>query len=77
LIGFGASVVDTCGKVCIQNAYATGPTGPISACVELNNILLIIIETLREKKLPTWLEALAFIFGIMGGLFFVIPSQIY
>jgi hypothetical protein len=43
----------------------------------LNNVLLIIIESIREKKLPTWLEIVAFILGISGGLFFVIPAEIY
>ena len=28
-------------------------------------------------KLPTWLEILAFVLGIAGGLFFVIPAEIY
>lgn len=77
LIGIAGSVFDTAGKAFIQNAYANGPMGPIAACVELNNILLVIICAGIERKVPSWLEIVAFILGITGGLFFVIPAQIY
>ena len=75
LIGFFGSIFDSCGKACIQIAYANGPAGPITSFVELNNVALVILEGFRYRKVPNYLEFLGFIFAIIGTLVLCIPYQ--
>ena len=74
IIGFFGSIFDSCGKACIQKAYSSGPAGPVSAFVELNNVVLIIFEAIRYMKMPNYLEFLGFIFAIVGALVLCIPE---
>ena len=76
-VGIIASILDTVGKVFIQRAFANGPCGPVAACVELNNVILVLIESARNGKVPHWLELVGFLFGISGGMVFVLPGQIW
>ena len=76
IIGFFGSIFDSCGKACIQQAYSKGPAGPVSAFVELNNVVLIIFEAIRYRKLPNSLEFVGFIFAIVGALILCIPQEI-
>jgi len=59
-----------------MKAYANGPAGPVSAFVELNNVLLVIFEGIRLLKLPNYLEIIGFMLGISGALVMSIPKQI-
>lgn len=74
IIGFFGSIFDSCGKACIQKAYSTGPAGPVAAFVELNNVVLIIFEAIRSKRVPNYLEFLGFLFAIYGALILCIPE---
>ena len=71
LIGIAGSILDTIGKSFIQTAFARGPAGPVTAFVEMNNIILIILDAIRTWTLPSGLEILGFLLGISGGLCFV------
>jgi len=73
-IGIAGSILDTMGKSFIVSAYSKGPAGPVSACVELNNILLVIGESIRNRVAPTKLEIIGFFLGIGGGMVFSIPD---
>lgn len=59
-----------------MRAYSNGPAGPVSAFVELNNVLLVIFEGIRLLKLPNYLEIIGFLLGIFGALVLSIPKQI-
>ena len=74
LIGFFSSIFDICGKACIMKAYSQGPAGPVSAFVELNNVLLVVFEGIRLMKLPNYLEIIGFLLGIFGALVLSIPK---
>ena len=76
IIGFFGSIFDTCGKACIQRAYSTGPAGPVSAFVEMNNVVLVIFEAIRARKMPNYLEFIGFILAIVGALVLCIPDEI-
>ena len=76
ILGLFGSIFDTAGKACIQKAYSRGPAGPVAAFVEMNNVLLVIIESIRLLQMPKFLEILGFIFGITGGLTLCIPDQL-
>lgn len=71
LYGIAGSVLDTIGKSFIQTAFSKGPAGPVAAFVEMNNIVLIILDSFRAWSMPSGLEILGFILGITGGLCFV------
>lgn len=71
LIGIVGSILDTIGKSFIQTAFATGPAGPVTAFVEMNNVLLIVLDSLRTFTFPSALEIIGFVLGITGGMCFV------
>ena len=75
-VGIVASILDTTGKVFLQRAFSSGPIGPVAAITELNNVLLITIESVRFLKFPATLEIIGFVLGISGGMVFAIPDQI-
>ena len=60
-----------------MRAWATGPAGIVGAFVEINNVILVIIEAIREQRVPTGLEFGSFVFAMIGALWFVIPDQLY
>jgi drug/metabolite transporter (DMT)-like permease len=76
LLGLVGSIFDTIGKACIQKAYSRGPAGPVSAFVEMNNVLLVIIEALRMMRSPHPIEIVGFACGIGGGMTLCIPDQL-
>jgi hypothetical protein len=73
-IGLAASILDTIGKAFIQRAFAAGPAGIVGAFVEINNVILIVIEAIREKRVPSGLEFASFLLATVGALWFVIPD---
>ena len=48
--------------------------GPVSAITALSNILLVIVEAIRNVKAPTWVEIIALILGFVGGIELVFPE---
>ena len=71
LIGIAGSILDTIGKSFIQTAFATGPAGPVTAFVEMNNVFLIVLDSIRTMTFPSGLEIIGFVLGISGGMCFV------
>ena len=76
-VGLAASILDTIGKAFIQRAFAAGPAGIVGAFVEINNIVLILIETVRERRVPSGLEWGSFVLATVGALWFVIPNELF
>lgn len=55
LVGFLSSMLDVCGKACISKAFSRGPAGVVAALVEANNVILLIIESLRIGTFPNYI----------------------
>lgn len=70
LYGIAGSILDNIGKSFIQSAFSNGPAGPVTAIVEMDNIILVIFDAIRTWSLPSGLEILGFILGIIGALCF-------
>lgn len=73
-IGTVGSIINTIGIGCITMAIQKGPMGPVSALSATSNILLVIVEAIRNQKVPSWIELLALVFGFLGGLELVFPE---
>ena len=52
-----------------------GPGGPVAALVELNNVGLLGLESMREGRFPSYLEMVGFLLGISGGFSFLHPEK--
>ena len=76
LIGFFGSIFESFGQAFIYKAYSNGPAGPVSSFVELNNMVLIVSEAIKYKKLPNWLELLGFVLALVGALVLCIPNEL-
>lgn len=74
LIGLAGSICDSIGQSMIQQAFSRGPAGPVTACVEMNNIFLVVLDALRTMSLPSHLEIIGFVLGITGGLCFIMQK---
>lgn len=74
-VGAAGSIINTLGLVCIQNALAIGPAGPISAIAACSSILLVIIEALKVGKMISLAEIIGLIFGCYGAFILVIPEK--
>jgi len=74
VIGLIGGLINTCGLVCVQNAMAVGPAGPVSAVVAISNLLLVIVEAFKMWKVPSIFEILAFLFGAYGAVILVLPG---
>ena len=75
--GFAASIFDSLGKAFILNAWAVGPAGIVGAFCELSNVGLLVVEAIREMRVPSGLELGSFIFAILGALWFAIPDELF
>ena len=74
-LGFLSAIFDTLGKICVQTAYSKGPAGAVAAFVEMNNVALVIIESIRTRKPPTFMEGLGFILVICGAFVIILSEQ--
>lgn len=74
LFGTLGSIINTLGLYLSNLAYTNGPLGPVSSITCSSNILLIIVEALIYKKVPTWVEILGFLLGFAGTLEIVFPK---
>ena len=76
--GFLASFVNLLGSIFIISCYATGsPTGPSSALLNTQVILVTIITSIIEMKMPLTMQMIGLIFGLLGALQLTIPDQLY
>ena len=74
IVGMIGSIINTLGITSIQNALSCGPAGPVSALAACSNLLLVVIEAVKNKEMLSPLEVVAFIFGTFGSLELVIPD---
>ena len=75
-VGFVASSINAIGLYCCQMALARGPAGPITAIIQIDNLLLVIIEAIKNKKLISGIESVALVLGVIGALILTIPDEI-
>ena len=47
-LGMVGSIINTVGIVCMGNAVAFGPAGPASALAAVSNLLLVVIEAIKN-----------------------------
>lgn len=73
-IGLVSAIINTLGLVAIANAFRSGPGGPVSAVSSISNILLVVIECIKTHEIPTILQWVGLILGIVGSLILVIPD---
>ena len=70
------SIINTLGKICVQNACAKGPAGPASAIVSTNGILLLLFDNFVRGKVLRTTDIIAVAVGIFGCIYMTIPRQL-
>lgn len=75
IIGFFGSIINTFGKVCVQNAVARGPAGPASALLAMNSLILLVYDGIKNNTAPTLVEIVGLILGLFGSLMLVVPGM--
>ena len=75
-IGFGGSIINTVGLVCINIAISCGPMGPVSSIGACSNILLVLVYAIRNMKAPNYIEFISLALAFCGALELVIPEVI-
>ena len=73
-VGLGSAIINTLGLVAVANAFRTGPGGPVSAITSISNVILVVVEAIKKKRMPTVFELAGLVFGIFGSLVLVIPG---
>ena len=73
-IGLLGSIINTFGLTSLNTAYTSGPMGPVSAISACANIMLVVVESVKRRTLPHYLELIALLFGFGGALELVIPE---
>lgn len=73
-LGMIGSIINTIGIVFMQNAVATGPAGPASALAAMSNLLLVVIEAVKNQQMLSVLEILSLLFGTAGAMILVVPD---
>lgn len=71
------SLIDIMSIALVYIALSKGPGGPITAICSMSSVLAMFIEAVRHRKLPSWLEFLALVFGLLGALEFVVPKLVH
>lgn len=74
IVGFFGSIINTFGKVCIQNAVSLGPAGPASALLAMNSLILLVYDSIKNSTAPTLTEYIGLILGLFGSLILVVPG---
>ena len=59
----------------LYQALSRGPGGPITAISNCAAVVVLFVEALKYRKLPSWLEFLALTFGLLGALMFGVPEM--
>lgn len=50
--------------------------GPVASINTLTNLILVVVEAIKHMKVPSYIEFIALVLGLMGALELVIPEQI-
>lgn len=73
-LGMVGSIINTFGIVFMQNAMAIGPAGPASALAAVSNLLLVVIEAVKNQEMLSLLEIISLLFGTFGAMILVVPD---
>lgn len=60
---------------CIR-ALTIGPAGPVCAIILSGTLIFVVIEAIRNNRVPTWIEFLSLVIGLIGALEMIIPETI-
>lgn len=71
------SLIDILSINLLYFALSRGPGGPITAICSMSAVLALIIEAIKLRKAPTWIEFIGLIFGLIGALEFVVPHLVH
>ena len=74
VVGFFGSIINTIGLVCQVNALAIGPPGPSTALANIQNIILLVTQSVRYMRAPTILEVMGIMVGLTGSLVLTVPQ---
>lgn len=76
-MGFFGSVLNLGGCAFVVAAFCSGsPIGPIGALVSSQTILVTILDSLFNWRLPNWIQIIALCLGLLGTFMLSIPDQI-
>ena len=77
LLGTVGSVIDSMAMNLIYVALSLGPGGPTTAIVSMCSVLITLLETFRQHKMPSPIELAGLAIGIVGALEFVVPKLVH
>lgn len=70
------SILNNVGIVFVGNACATGVIGPSMALVNVQSILMTIMAAVFASQIPTWMQVLGLVIGILGSLVLTISDYL-
>lgn len=57
--------------------YSTGsPAGPSGALISSQSILLTIVAAITDLKVPSWMQLVGLVFGIIGAFTLTVPDKL-
>ena len=76
-MGLIGSIINTAGLTFMNTAISCGPMGPVSSIGGCSNILLVVVEAVKHRKTPSYIELISLILGFLGALELVIPDVVH
>lgn len=76
LMGTIGVLFDSGGLLLAYVAIGKGPGGPLAAFYCLSTIGVILIDSVRYLTVPSWIEIVGCVIGLLGALEFVIPQYL-
>ena len=73
LIATLGGIVDVLSICFLYKSLSKGPGGPITAICSTPAVFALVIECVKTKMIPTWVEFVGLALGLIGALEFVIP----
>ena len=78
LQGLFGSLFNLAGCVFIISCFATGaPIGPACALVCTQTVVLVVFTAIKELEMPSALQFIGLLLGILGALQLTIPDELY
>ena len=71
------SLVDTAALNLFSVAIDRGPMGPVSAIASFNAVLLVVIDACKKWEMPSSVEIIGMVLGLIGCLTLIIPDKMY
>lgn len=78
-MGFFGSMLSLIGCTSTISAFnvENPPFGPISALLQTQSIINVVIYALRTQTIPSTIEIIGLIIGFMGAMILTIPNEMY